>query len=233
MPLVQIRLIRAHEDDLNLNKEERRLLRESEQAVRSRRRTIGIAAGVAALLLCGCGITWRYLFLRSHIFIQPQDRELLGYNWGIKQSYRMENIRLYAGSPARWWLDARLGFPELIYQTDFELDQLDPGHRDAVKAGAMFPQGTSIENEIFKLLPPNEAVGFLIAAGRPDEALKLAPGLFNNPSVDGIVVDKVLNLLGHSSVADPSILPRAVAHAFRIDSRRCIRAVPHSWPACC
>ena len=55
MPMAQIRLIRAQEDELHLSKEERQLLRDSEAAVRSRHKTVAIASAAAAVVLLICG----------------------------------------------------------------------------------------------------------------------------------------------------------------------------------
>jgi len=224
MPAAQLRLVQAQEDDLNLCKEERQFLRESAQALSTRRRRLAAGAAVAALLLVVLGVTWRYVYLRTHVFIQAQDKEYIDFNsgnfFGTKQAYRLENIRVYAGSPARWWLDARLGFPKPVYQTDFELDQLDPARRDAVKTGLVFPRNVSVQNEICNMLQPDVKVRFLITTGRLDEALKFLRGLYKDRSVNQDDLDGITTMLGYSGAQDEGFARDAVGHAFRLTTVR-------------
>ena len=220
MPAAQLRLVQAQEDDLNLSKEERQFLRESAQALSTRRKRLAVGAAVAALLLVIMGVTWRYIYLRTHIFIQAQDKEYIDFNpanfLGTKQAYRLENIRIYAGSPARGWLDARLGFPKPVYQTDFELEQLDPARRDTVKTGLVFPRTVSVENDLFNMLQPDVRVRFLITTGRLDEALKLLRALYMDRSVNQDSLDGIVTMLGYSGVQDDSFVREAASHAFRL-----------------
>lgn len=213
MPAAQLRLVQAQEDDLNLSKEERQFLRESAQALTTRRRNIVIATAAALVVLMIGGIVWRYIYLASHVYIKSEDKEFIEYDYGRKQPHRLENIRVYSGSPASWWLDKRLGFPKPIYQTDFELGQLDPVRRDSLKVGRIVSRGTDLETEIVKMLQPDVQARFLITTGRLDEAIKQVPQLYKNPSVDQNSVNEIIGMLGYSGVSDERFIQNATTHA--------------------
>ncbi len=219
MPAAQLRLVQAQEDDLNLSKEERQFLRESAQALSARQRRIAIGAAAAAVLLVTLCVTARYFYLSSHVFVQSQDREFISYgsffSSGNKQGHRLEDIRLYKGSPARWWLDSRLGFPKELYQTDYDLDEVDPSHRDALKAGVMLSGGTSVDDEIAAMLQPDAQVRFLATSGRLDQAVSRLRKLYADRSVDQASLDGLAGLLAYSGVHDSGLVSDAIRHAFR------------------
>ncbi len=215
MPGGQIQLVRAHEDDLNLSKEERQLLRASEQALTSRRkRTLALTAA-AAVLLSVAGVTWRWFYLSTHVFIESTDRELVRNVRGELRTQRLETISVYSGSPARWWLDRQLGYPKLIRETDFELDQLDPQRRDAVKTGEGFAATADLEQALYERLRPEEQVKLLVTTSRMDEAAALVPGLYDNPSIGDDVLDRMTLFLAYSGQLDDAFIEKAIAHAYR------------------
>jgi len=213
MPAAQTRLVNANEDDLRISKEERQFLRISERALADKQKRIVTLSATAAVLLLLVGVAWRYWFLTTHVFIQPQDSEFIKYENGRKDSYRFEGLRVYAGSPDRWWLDARLGFPKLQYQTDFELTQLDPARRDSVKAGLIFGRKAVISEEIYQLLQPDAKVRFLITQGRLDEALQLMPRLYQDPSIDKDSLDGIVGMMAYSGVHDEVFVQEAIRQA--------------------
>ena len=184
MAPAEIRLIKAQRGVLHLSEVEHQLLRDSEQTVGRRRKGFAAAAAVAALLVLASGVTARYVFLRSHTFIQSTDRRLVEYRPQGNLEMRMESIQVYTGSPARWWLDGRLGFPKLVYQTDFDLDQIAPGNRDAVKAGVLFGRNVSAGQEILGMFRPDETVRFLLT-GRAENREADGSRLLKNPQNDG------------------------------------------------
>jgi hypothetical protein len=220
MPAAQFRLVQAQEDDLNLSKEERQFLRESAQALSTRRRNIAIAAASAAVLLVAALVAGRYLYLRTHVFIQSQDREFIQYGQSpgggsAKQSFRLEDIRVYRGSSNRWWFDRYLGFSKEVYQTDFELDQIDPSRRDALKAGIMMGGGIPVEDQIAKLLQPDAEVRFLVASGKLDRGVELLRKLYKDASVDQNTLDGLAGTLGYSGAQDVGLVGDAILHSFR------------------
>jgi len=216
MPAAQLHLVQEQEDDLHLSKEERQFLRESAQALSTRRRQMATVAVVAAVMLMGTVVAGRYLYLRSHTFIKPGDREFIEYGKGLgnNQSYRLEDIRLYSGSPNPWWIDRRLGFPKELYQSDFDLDQIDPSHRDTLKAGLMLSQGTSLEDQVFKMLKPDQQVRFLATMDKLNEGTELLEKFYNDPSVDQESLDGLELVLGDSGVSDPRFASDALKRAF-------------------
>jgi HEAT repeat protein len=222
MPASQLRLVQSQEEDLNLSKEERQFLRESAQALSTRRRQMGISAAVAAVLLLALGVMARYFYLSSHAFAQSEDREYISYGSDFsaadKQGYRLEEIRVYKGSPARWWLDSRLGFPRELYQTDFDLEEVDPSYRDTLKSGVMLDGATSVDDQIATMLLPDAQVRFLATSGRPEQAEILLRKLYADRSVDQATLDGLAGLLAYSGVHDSELVSAAIRHAFRPES---------------
>jgi hypothetical protein len=215
MPAPQIQLIQQHEDDLALSREEHQLVRDSEDALRTKRRTLATAGMAAALILLVTGAAGRYVYLSTHRFIQPRDNELVEVQGGKKTGHRFEEIRAYAGSPAPFWLDPELGFPRFQYETDFELNQLDPARRAALKAGLLFDRGANPDDEILGMLQPIERARFLITFGRTDEAVKLLLALYRDPSVDKNSLDRLTTLAGYTAISDMQVAQSAAVQAFR------------------
>jgi hypothetical protein len=176
MPPPQIRLVRQRESDLALSKEERQLVRDSERALRTHRKTV-VSAGIAAtLLLVAAGVAGRYAYLATHIFIEPRYTEFDVADVDVvrrpKTVRRFEELLVYAGSPTRSWLDQRVGFPIFWYETDFELNQIDPARREPLRVGQHFASSTDLEPEIVGMLRPTDRARFLLTSGRTDEAVK-------------------------------------------------------------
>jgi DNA-binding transcriptional ArsR family regulator len=213
MSQAQIRLIAEHEDDLAMSKEERQFLRVSQKAISMKRRNLTIAAIAAVTLFLLTAATWRYVYLRSHVFIHPQDSEFIEFNRGKKESHRIESIRVYAGSPTRSWFDAWLRFPKPLYETEFELEQIDPTRRDAIKKGLMFQRHASIEDEIFEMLKPEEKALHLIAVGKLEEVIKLIPALYKEPSTDKDRLDAIVGMLGYSQLRNANFVRETVSRA--------------------
>ena len=218
MPTSQTRLVREREEDLHLSKEERQLLRESERALASKRKLQVLAAVAALILLLAGGVTWRYLYLSSHVFIESEDRELLEDVWTGEEAHRFESLWIHAGSPARWWLDARMGFPHPLYQTDFLLDQLQPADRDAVKGGLLLAADASVGQEIFDRLRPDEKVRFLVVSGDLDEAVRHLQDLdLDQAEVSQEAFEtshQIERLLGWSGLEAEPVLSRVLPHLF-------------------
>ena len=215
MPALQIRLVREREDDLALSKEERQLLRDSEQALRTQRKTV-VTAGIVAALVCAIsGVAARYGYLTTHRFIESRDTELVEVVRGQRTGRRFEEIRVHGGSPARSWLDKRLGFPTFLYETDFELNEVDPARRDALKVGQLFGRRIDPESEIVGMLRPTDRARFLLTSGRTAEAIKLLIALYDDASVDQLALERLTVLAGFSGVNDMTLAQAAVRHAFR------------------
>jgi hypothetical protein len=226
MPAAQLRLVTAHEDDLHLSKEERQVLRASAAALSTRRRRLALGAAIAAVFILCCGVTWRYFYLNTHLFVKAQDKEYIELSsedylngWAFKKPYRLENVRIYSGSPERWWLDTRLGFPKPIYQTDFELDELDPTRRDLVKGGLMFSRNESPQDVIVNMLQPDAKVRFLLTTGKTADAVKVLRILYNDSSVDHERLDSMLPMLPYAEIHDEDFITQALKHTFRAPSQ--------------
>ncbi len=215
MPSAQVRLVRAHEADLNLNKEEVQVLKASGEAHQWRRKLVALATSAAVAALAIVGAISRLNYLRHHQFVQSADRELRQVEYGQPVNVRIETILLYRGSPARWWFDRLFGFPRLRYETDFALDQLQLKHRDAIKAGLMFGSDIAAERKIFEMLKPAEQVKRLVLY-RSDSAVVEALALYHSPSQqDVLALDSLTTFLAHSGLGGPAIRGAAVAHAIR------------------
>jgi serine/threonine protein kinase len=215
MPSSQIALIRKHEDDLTLSKEERQLVRDSEQALQTRRKTV-IAAGAAAILvLAVAGVAGRYVYLTTHRFIHPRDNEFVEVQHGRKTAHRFEEVQVFAGSPTPSWIDSLLRFPRFQYETDFELNQIDPARRDVLKGGLLFGRSDNLDGPILEMLQPVERVRFFLTSGRNDEVVKLLPALYRNRAIDGNSLDRLTALAGYSRIFDPGVVQAAIGHAFR------------------
>ena len=216
MPPTQIRLVRTHEADLNMSKEEIQLLKESEQAQRTKQKVVALVGTAAALLLIVSLVFWRFQYLNSHVFIEAEDREFIEQTFADRTvTHRFEGIRLHVGSPARMWLDALLGFPKPVRQAEFDLDELDPAFRDSVKVGLVFDRGTSVEDELLTRLEPQDQITFLVATGRAEEVLPALSDLYSDRSVARRALDSLSQFLGHSNVTDSRFVSAALANAFR------------------
>ena len=219
MSPAQIRLIATHEDDLAMSKEERQFLRVSQHAVSTKRRNLTIAAVAAVALFLAASAAWRYVYLRSHVFIHAQDSEFIEFSLGKKESHRIESIRAYAGSPTRSWFDTWLRFPKPLYETEFELEEIDPTRRDAIKRGLMFQRQAFIEDEIFELLKPEEKARRLVAVGELEGAAKLIPALYKDASTDKDHLDATVGMVGYSELRNVNFVTDAVSHALLTPAR--------------
>lgn len=215
MPRGQIRLVRSHGDDLKLSKEERQLLRASGHALRRKRKLTAAAAVLAALLVLCAGVGWRYTYLDSHVVIQSKDRELISYNGGSRETRHFEDIHLFAGSPVQRWIDTHLGFPKPIHQTDFQLQELAPDRRDALKGGLMFKRDVSIESQLLSKLSPVAKARFLFTTGRNADLMTMLSGVYSNKAVDDKDLDELTCFLGASGIQLGSFVEDAVGHASR------------------
>jgi len=215
MPGGQIELVRTHEHDLNLAREERQLLRTSELALTTRRRKMTVLTAAAVVFLAVAGVSWRYAYLSTHVFIESTDRELTRYSYNGLRTRRLETINVYTGSPARSWLDRRLGFPRLIHETRVGLGQLEPRMRDAVKAGEVFAAGADLEQALFERLKPVEQVKHLVTTGRLEDAAALTLTLYEDRSVQPSHLDQMAELLVLSGPQDEEFVDKAFVHAIR------------------
>ncbi len=137
-------------------------------------------------------------------------------HWGGRlRPDRLETVSVYTGSPARWWLDRQPGYPKLVGESDFELDQLDPKRRDLVKGGEVLAASIDVEQALFERLKPEEQVKFLVTTGQLDEASKLVPDLYDNPSISGELLDKMTDFLARSGLRDDAFVDRAITHGYR------------------
>ncbi len=211
MSAPQIRIIHAHEDDLSLQAEERKLLRASEDALKRRRKnTILVAAGLGlGVVLVSLG--WRYAYLATHRFLEPVDREM--FDAGPLGSRRMETICVYQGAPGRSGLDLLLGFPRLAWETDLDLSQIEPAFREKVKGGLPFGAGTTAEDALFRYLKPSEQVRYLVLAGNKERAIELFAKLASGTLEQDQDLNRTIEFLVLSGVTDERFLKPALEYA--------------------
>ena len=224
IPPSQLKILQSHEDDLDLTREERSLLRRSDEARQSQRRRLTLAAAVILAALLVAGVVWRYAYLAGHVFLASEDRETVeivnGNGDGTsgdsnRRLHRLELLSLYHGAPDRFWLDRLLGFPKLAYQTDYELNQIDPRQRDRVKLGLVFDASVDPDRILLGLLRSDEKARYLVMTGRGREALAMVPRVFDDPGVDQNELDRLAVFLAYSDVCDSGLVRREVANAFR------------------
>jgi HEAT repeat protein len=216
MPPKQIQLVRRHEDDLNLSKEELQFLRQSERAVQKRRKGLVIATAAGALVALAAFVGGRYAYLDSHWFVRAEDRELTGSGNFLAEtaSFRFEGIDVYQGSPNQWWLDDHLGFPKRAYRTDFVLDEFAVASRDALKEGIEVSAATEGE-ELLAMLAPCDRVRHLALLSRIESPQTLLEP-YSSPGVAEGDLDELTRFLAHLG----SRFPEWASLAFESTLRR-------------